>query len=227
MPDVLQDSTLFQNYGTVLLSGGGSGGGNTIVKTANQTISATTYSDVTELGFPVAANGVYAFTWRLGLMVANGGANGPGVSMNGPPFATNGLFYRVTIPTSTTASIPRSQAAYDAGGTGVATFVGSAVPGFVDIIGNLTVGGSSGIIVPRVVAQSTNAVTVLAGSSGTLTTLSGTTPTASAASLALYDDPPPAGALGSGLVLTPVQNNDGTPSLDENGKQVYVLRKVT
>jgi hypothetical protein len=227
VPDVLTDSTLFSNYGQFLLGmAGGNGADAAVVKTANQTVSATTYTDVTELGFSVLANGVYSFTWQLGLLVANGGSNGPGVSMNGPAFATNGLFYSATIPTSTTAIIQRTQAAYDAGGTGVATFVGSNVAGIVTIRGNITVGASDGTIVPRVVAQSTNAVTVLAGSSGTLRALSANSQTAAASSRALYDEPPPGGALTTGYVVADVKNSDGSPLLDDSGRQVYMLRKV-
>jgi hypothetical protein len=69
-------------------------------------------------------------------------------------------------------------------------------------------------------------VTVLAGSNESYTTLSAST-NAAAASLALYSDPPPAGASPTDAVLIPLQNNDGTPALDDNGMPGYVIRRVS
>jgi hypothetical protein len=69
-------------------------------------------------------------------------------------------------------------------------------------------------------------VTVLAGSTGSLTTLSGAA-NAAAGSLALYNDPPPSGASATDAVLIALQNSDGTPALDDNGMPTYVVRRVS
>jgi hypothetical protein len=49
---------------------------------------------------------------------------------------------------------------------------------------------------------------------------------AAPSSLALYDTTAPAGALTSAVQLVPMENPDGTPALDQDGQQGYILRRV-
>jgi hypothetical protein len=181
--------------------GSGAGGGvGRVTLTANRDFTTTTLGDVTGLQFPVSAGVPYEFAF---------------VVLWQTTLATTGISLAVSKPACdpTTSSIDTANVQTL---TRVYGLIKPTADGTLKLRASLEFG----------VTPAGETVTVLAGSTGSLTTLSAAT-NAAAASLALYNDPPPAGAAATDAVLVTLQNNDGTPALDENGAQVYVIRRVS
>ncbi len=74
--------------------------------------SATVLADVTELTFPVVANGIYAIEFRL-FVVAAATTTGLVVSLNGPAIGTGYMRFGAHIPTTGTALTINGTGTYD------------------------------------------------------------------------------------------------------------------
>jgi hypothetical protein len=206
--------------------GSGAGGGvGRVTLTANRDFTTTTLGDVTGLQFPVSAGVPYEFAFVV-LWQTTLATTGISLAVSKPACdpTSGGRFWvedgAVTTLTATSDSGLMTTSSIDTANVQTLTRVYGLIKPTAD--GTLKLRAS----LEFGVTPAGETVTVLAGSTGSLTTLSAAT-NAAAASLALYNDPPPAGAAATDAVLVTLQNNDGTPALDENGAQVYVIRRVS
>lgn len=144
-------------------------------KAADQAISTTTLADVTDLTFALAANTKYHFRF-IAIFRSAATTTGIGFSVNGPATPTS-LAVGVTI-TGTIASATAGYwgsyffTAYDGGG--LTTGVSATATDYVATVeGYIQTGATAGNIVLRCKSEvAASAVTVRAGSFGTLTQVS-------------------------------------------------------
>jgi hypothetical protein len=219
--------------------GSGAGGGvGRVTLTANRDFTTTTLGDVTGLQFPVSAGVPYEFAFVV-LWQTTLATTGISLAVSKPACdpTSGGRFW---VEDGAVTTLTARAFIGNRGGTLTATSdSGLMTTSSIDTANVQTLTRVYGLIKPTAdgtlklraslefgVTPAGETVTVLAGSTGSLTTLSAAT-NAAAASLALYNDPPPAGAAATDAVLVTLQNNDGTPALDENGAQVYVIRRVS
>jgi hypothetical protein len=219
--------------------GGGSGGGiGRVTTTADQAFTTTTLADVTGLQFAVTAGVPYEFAFVV-LWQTTLATTGISLAVNKPACdpASGGRFW---VEDGAVTTLTARAFIGNRGGTLTGTSdSGLMTSSSIDTANVQTLTRVYGFIKPTAtgtlklraslefgVTPAGETVTILAGSTGSLATLNATT-NAAAASLALYNDPPPSGASATDAVLIPLQNNDGTPALDDNGMQVYVIRRVS
>jgi hypothetical protein len=217
--------------------GGGYGIGR-VTTTTDFPLTTTTLADVTGLQFTVTAGVPYEFAFVV-LWQTTLATTGISLAVSKPACdpASGGRFW---VEDGAVTTLTARAFIGNRGGTlTAASDSGLMTSSSIDAANVQTLTRVYGFIKPTVsgtlklraslefgVTPAGETVTVLAGSTASLTTLSAAT-NAAAASLALYNDPPPAGAAATDAVLIPLQNNDGTPALDENGKQVYVIRRAS
>lgn len=138
-------------------------------KTGDQGSTSTSYADVTDLTFAVAANKAYKFRFVVFFTTSNA-SEGIGLSINGPSGAT--LRFGGFVPAS--ASAPTGNAAIftSGGGTDSNAMVPTAGPGATNttsiIEGVMVVSSTPGTLALRVKAETGGAqsVTVLTNSFG-------------------------------------------------------------
>ena len=157
---------------TVSIPGGGGGSGPTLVrKTADQTISATTYQDIGDLSFALATDTTYHFIFYISFRSA-ATTTGFGFSVNGP---TNSLLdyivhYQTTANAAATGDVTqRKDVTYDAMSATTSTITANAnlrcrIEGIIRTT-------ASGTLVARVLSELANTnLVVQANSIGILTT---------------------------------------------------------
>lgn len=116
------------------------------VKTSDQTLIGTSYTDVSGLGISILANKAYAFEWLI-MADADATTTGIDVAMNGPASPTS-LHYIQGYWTSATALTFRAATAYDSNTASTASN-GATVKPF-SVKGVIRNGANAGTIIPRI-----------------------------------------------------------------------------
>ncbi len=137
-------------------------------KTADQLLIGIAFADVTELGFPVAANTAYAFEFHL-IADADATTTGIDVACNGPAAPTS-ITYTQEYWTTTAAKAVAGALAYD-NNTGSLNSAGAS-DRIYTVRGILRNGANAGILIPRIKRENVGTgPNVYAGSWGSLTKL--------------------------------------------------------
>lgn len=124
--------------------------------------TSATYVDITGLGIPVGI-GTFVFDGRIGITTSSG-ANGVGISVNGP--TTSSLGVRAMLPISATAdNAPRNTTSYDAGGPSATADTSERMA----LLTGKVVTTASGTLIPRI--RSANAGTSVSAKTGSVFTV--------------------------------------------------------
>lgn len=149
--------------GTWAAPAGGGGGPTRLVKTADQASTVTSFANVTDLTFSIAANETVCFEFMLSYVTA-ATTTALQVAINGPAGPTH---IRYTVETSTTATARHnaSQSAYDTVVNPATGGGATALP--VRVSGQIVNGGTAGTVALRFRSEiAGSSVTIQRGSWG-------------------------------------------------------------
>lgn len=139
-------------------------------KSSQQTHGATSFTDVTGLGFAVSANRVYEFEWDL-IFRSAATTTGIGFAVNGPasPTSVQGGVLVMGVRGAATAGAfgGFGFAAYDSPNASTIAVEATGTDYVARVSCLIEVGGTAGTVIPRVRAEVAANVTIEVGSYGT------------------------------------------------------------